>query len=44
LRDELSMNVILVKRDRNEARLLGHRIYELRDGEVLEEDKKRGRP
>ncbi|MGO9412693.1 MAG: ABC transporter ATP-binding protein [Spirochaetia bacterium] len=36
LRDELSMSVILVTHDRSEARLLGHRIYELRDGEVLE--------
>ncbi len=36
LRDELSMSVILVTHDRKEAELLGHRIYELRDGEVLE--------
>ncbi len=36
LRDELSMSVILVTHDRREAELLGHRIYELRDGEVLE--------
>ena len=36
LRDELSMSVILVTHDRREAEMLGHRIYELRDGEVLE--------
>jgi molybdate transport system ATP-binding protein len=36
LRDELSMSVILVTHDRREAQMLGHRIYELRDGEVLE--------
>lgn len=36
LRDQLSMSVILVTHDRGEAELLGHRIYELRDGEVLE--------
>ena len=30
------MSVILVTHDRKEAELLGHRIYELRDGEVLE--------
>jgi molybdate transport system ATP-binding protein len=36
LREELSMSVILVTHDRSEAQLLGHRIYELRDGEVLE--------
>jgi len=36
LRDELSMSVILVTHDRHEAELLGHRIYELRDGEALE--------
>jgi molybdate transport system ATP-binding protein len=36
LRDELSMSVILVTHDRHEAEMLGHRIYELRDGEVLE--------
>ena len=36
LRDELAMSVILVTHDRGEASLLGHRIYELRDGQVLE--------
>jgi len=36
LRNELSMSVILVTHDRHEAELLGHRIYELRDGQVLE--------
>jgi len=36
LRDELAMSVILVTHDRAEADLLGHRIYTLRDGEVLE--------
>ncbi len=36
LREELSMSVILVTHDRREAEMLGHRIYELRDGEVLE--------
>jgi molybdate transport system ATP-binding protein len=36
LRDELDMSVILVTHDREEARLLGHRIYELHDGEVGE--------
>jgi len=36
MRDELAMSVILVTHDRAEADLLGHRIYELRDGEVLE--------
>jgi molybdate transport system ATP-binding protein len=35
LRDELEMSVILVTHDRAEAALLGHRTYELRDGEVL---------
>ncbi len=35
LRDELEMSVILVTHDRAEAELLGHRTYELRDGEVL---------
>jgi len=36
LREELDMSVILVTHDREEARLLGHRIYELHDGEVAE--------
>jgi molybdate transport system ATP-binding protein len=36
LRDELDMSVILVTHDREEARLLGHRIYEIHDGEVVE--------
>jgi molybdate transport system ATP-binding protein len=36
LRGELDMSVILVTHDREEARLLGNRIYELRDGEVVE--------
>jgi molybdate transport system ATP-binding protein len=36
LRDELEMSVILVTHDHEEARLLGHRLYELRDGEVVE--------
>ena len=36
LRKELEMSVILVSHDRCEAELLGHRILELRDGEVLE--------
>lgn len=35
LRDELEMSVILVTHDRAEADLLGHRIYEIRDGEIL---------
>ncbi len=35
LRDELDMSVILVTHDRAEAELLGHRTYELRDGEIL---------
>jgi molybdate transport system ATP-binding protein len=34
LRDELEVSVILVTHDRGEAALLGHRTYELRDGEV----------
>jgi molybdate transport system ATP-binding protein len=36
LREQLSMSVILVTHDRKEAELLGNRIYELRDGKVLE--------
>jgi len=36
LRDELEMSVIIVTHDRREAKLLGHRIYELKDGQVLE--------
>ncbi len=34
LRDELAMSVILVTHDKAEALLLGHRTFELRDGEV----------
>ena len=36
LREELAMSVILVTHDRAEAELLGNRLYEVRDGAVLE--------
>ncbi len=36
LRENLRMSVILVTHSRDEAELLGHRIIELREGEVLE--------
>ena len=36
LRGELEMSVILVTHDRREAELFGTRIYELRDGDVVE--------
>ncbi len=36
MRDELEMSVILVTHDRGEAALLGHRIYELSDGEIMQ--------
>ncbi len=36
LRGRIDMSVILVTHDRAEAQLLGHRVYELRDGEVTE--------
>jgi molybdate transport system ATP-binding protein len=36
LRERLAMSVILVTHDRGEAGLLGHRLYEVRDGAVLE--------
>jgi len=37
LRESLGMSVILVTHNRSEAELLGHRIFELREGELVEE-------
>jgi len=37
LRESLGMSVILVTHNRSEAELLGHRIFELREGSLAEE-------
>lgn len=37
LRESLGMSVVLVTHSRKEAELLGHRIFELRDGVLVEE-------